>query len=71
MHASTIPIGTGVAFAPNWSGDRGECDPGLGGECDPCFCVAGATVSEPRNVIFTCYVGKSLSSNSKTLEFSL
>ena len=52
MHASTIPIGTGVAFAPNWSGDRGECDPGLGGECDPCFCVAGAIVSEPQKDLF-------------------
>lgn len=36
--------GTGVAFAPEWSGFRGECG--------PCFCVAGAMVSEPQKDLF-------------------
>ena len=38
------PEPSGVAFAPEWSGFRGECD--------PCFCVAGAKDSEPQKDLF-------------------
>jgi len=38
------PTSCGVAFAPAQGGGRGECD--------PCFCVAGAIVSEPRKDLF-------------------
>ena len=40
-----------VAFAPEWSGMKwvqGRMWPSFRGECDPCFCVAGAIVSEPQ-----------------------
>ena len=40
-----------VAFAPEWSGMKwvqGRMWHSFRGECDPCFCVAGAIVSEPQ-----------------------
>ena len=40
-----VSKGTWVAFAPTSVGGRGECD--------PCFCVAGAIVWEPRNDLIT------------------
>ena len=44
-----------VAFAPEWSGMKwvqGRMWPSFRGECDPCFCVAGAIVSEPQKDFF-------------------
>ena len=44
-----------VAFAPEWSGMKwvqGRMWPSFRGECDPCFCVAGAMVSEPQKDFF-------------------
>ena len=60
MVFSTFSLGTGVAFAPEpcwvalapeWSAMKwvqGRMWPSFRGECDPCFCVAGAIVSEPQ-----------------------
>ena len=44
-----------VAFAPEWSGMKwvqGRMWPSFRGECDPCFCVARAIVSEPQKDFF-------------------
>ena len=41
------PTSCGVAFAPTQGGGRGECDPGVGANVTPAFCVGGAIVSEP------------------------
>ena len=44
-----------VAFAPEWSAMKwvqGRMWPSFRGECDPCFCVAGAIVSEPQKDFF-------------------
>ena len=44
-----------VAFAPKWRGMKwvqGRMWPSFRGECDPCFCVAGAIVSEPQKDFF-------------------
>ena len=62
--ADTCFVGTGVAFAPKpswvafapkWRGMKwvqGRMWPSFRGECDPCFCVAGAIVSEPQKDFF-------------------
>ena len=45
-----------VAFAPKWRGMKwvqGRMWPSFRGECDPCFCVAGAIVSEPQKDFFS------------------